>query len=81
MVGGLRYGRGGNIAPSELVANSKFDGYKRCINTVGTHAINPAIYAKLNFDPPQDFTAITTLIKSEWVKWAKVVKDSGAKLD
>ena len=56
-----RPGAAGNIA-SENVAKSKPDGYTLYINTVGTHAINPAIYAKLAFDPLNDFTAITNLV-------------------
>jgi tripartite-type tricarboxylate transporter receptor subunit TctC len=56
-----RPGAAGNIA-SEYVAKSKGDGYTLYINTVGTHAINPAIYAKLSFDPLKDFTAITNLV-------------------
>ncbi len=56
-----RPGAAGNIA-SDYVAKSKGDGYTLYINTVGTHAINPAIYAKLAFDPIRDFTAITNLV-------------------
>ncbi len=56
-----RPGAAGNIA-SENVARSKPDGYTLYINTVGTHAINPAIYAKLAFDPLRDFTPITILV-------------------
>ena len=56
-----RPGAAGNIA-SEFVAKSKGDGYTLYINTVGTHAINPAIYAKLTFDPLKDFTNITNLV-------------------
>lgn len=56
-----RPGAAGNIA-SEYVAKSKGDGYTLYINTVGTHAINPAIYSKLAFDPIKDFTAITNLV-------------------
>jgi tripartite-type tricarboxylate transporter receptor subunit TctC len=56
-----RPGAAGNIA-SEAVARSKGDGYTLYINTVGTHAINPAIYSKLTFDPIKDFTAVTNLV-------------------
>ena len=56
-----RPGAAGNIA-SDFVAKSKPDGYTLYINTVGTHAINPAIYAKLAFDPLKDFTNITNLV-------------------
>ena len=56
-----RPGAAGNIA-SEHVAKSKPDGYTLYVNTVGTHAINPAIYPTLTFDPIRDFTAITNLV-------------------
>jgi tripartite-type tricarboxylate transporter receptor subunit TctC len=56
-----RPGAAGNIA-SDLVAKSKPDGYTLYINTVGTHAINPAIYATLPFDVIRDFTPITNLV-------------------
>ena len=56
-----RPGAAGNIA-SEHVARSKPDGYTLYINTVGTHAINPAIYTKLAFDPVADFTPVTNLV-------------------
>ncbi len=56
-----RPGAAGNVA-SEHVAKSKPDGYTLLINTVGTHAINPAIYPNLPFDPIKDFTLITNLV-------------------
>ena len=56
-----RPGAAGNIA-ADFVAKSKGDGYTLFINTVGTHAINPAIYSKLTFDPVKDFTPITKLV-------------------
>src|SRR5260221_14023117 len=56
-----RPGAAGNVA-SEYVAKSKGDGYTLLINTVGTHAINPAIYPTLPFDPIKDFTLITNLV-------------------
>jgi tripartite-type tricarboxylate transporter receptor subunit TctC len=56
-----RPGAAGNIA-ADYVAKSKGDGYTLFINTVGTHAINPAIYPSLPFDPVKDFTFITNLV-------------------
>lgn len=53
-------GAGGNIA-SEYVANSKPDGYTLMLGTVGTHAINPSLYAKLPFDTIKDFTPISVV--------------------
>ena len=56
-----RPGASGNIA-CEIVAKSKPDGYTLLINTVGTHAINPAIFASMPFDPIKDFTPVTNLV-------------------
>lgn len=56
-----RPGASGNIA-SDFVAKSKPDGYTLYIMTVGTHAINPAVFSKLPFDAVRDFTPITNLV-------------------
>jgi tripartite-type tricarboxylate transporter receptor subunit TctC len=57
-----RTGAGGNIG-AEAVARSAADGYTLLMGTVGTHAINQALYAqsgtKMPFDPAKDFVAIT----------------------
>jgi tripartite-type tricarboxylate transporter receptor subunit TctC len=56
-----RPGAAGNIA-AEIVAKSKPDGYTLFINTVGTHAINAALYTQLPYDIVKDFTPITNLV-------------------
>jgi tripartite-type tricarboxylate transporter receptor subunit TctC len=56
-----RPGAAGNVA-CEYVAKQKGDPHTLLINTVGTHAINPAIYPNLPFDPIKDFTLITNLV-------------------
>lgn len=56
-----RPGAAGNVA-CEYVAKQKGDPHVLLINTVGTHAINPAIYPNLPFDPIRDFTLITNLV-------------------
>ena len=56
-----RPGAAGNVA-CEYVAKQKGDPHVLLINTVGTHAINPAIYPNLPFDPIKDFTLITNLV-------------------
>jgi len=56
-----RPGAAGNIA-TEYVAKQRGDPHVLLINTVGTHAINPAIYPNLPFDPIKDFTLITNLV-------------------
>ena len=53
-------GAGGNIA-SDAVARSVPDGYSYLLGTAGTHAINVALYKKLNFDVEKDFTKIALL--------------------
>jgi tripartite-type tricarboxylate transporter receptor subunit TctC len=55
-----RTGAGGNIA-SEYVARAKPDGAIFLLGTAGTHAINPALYKKLPFDPMKDFSRIALL--------------------
>jgi tripartite-type tricarboxylate transporter receptor subunit TctC len=53
-----RAGAGGNIG-TEVVAKSPADGYTLLMGTVGTHAINQSLYAKLPFDPIKDFAPVT----------------------
>jgi tripartite-type tricarboxylate transporter receptor subunit TctC len=57
-----RPGAGGNIG-ADLVAKSAPDGYTLLMGTVGTHAINAALFAqsgaKMPFDPAKDFVPIT----------------------
>jgi tripartite-type tricarboxylate transporter receptor subunit TctC len=50
-------GAGGSIA-ADGVAKSPPDGYTLIMATVGTHAINAALYRKLPYDPVKDFTPI-----------------------
>lgn len=50
-------GAGGAIG-TEFVARSPADGYTLVMGTVGTHAINKALYPKLSYDPVRDFTPI-----------------------
>ena len=51
-------GAGGNLAAAE-VAKTPPDGYNMLMGTVGTHAINAALYPKLPYDPIKDFTPVT----------------------
>lgn len=50
-------GAGGGIG-AEAVAKSAPDGYTLLMGTVGTQAINPALYRKLPYDPARDFTPL-----------------------
>jgi tripartite-type tricarboxylate transporter receptor subunit TctC len=51
-------GAGGNIG-ADMIAKSAPDGYNLLMGTVGTHAINAALYPKMPFDPVRDFVPIT----------------------
>lgn len=53
-------GAGGNIG-ADFVAKSAADGNTLLIATVGTHAINPALYAKMPYDNIKDFTPVSFL--------------------
>ena len=52
-----RAGAGGSIG-AEVVARSAPDGQTLLMGTVGTQAINAALYPKLPYDTVRDFTAI-----------------------
>ena len=52
-----RPGAAGNIG-SELVAKAAPDGYTLLMGTVGTHAINPGLYAKMPYDHVKDFVPV-----------------------
>jgi len=53
-----RAGAGGNIG-SLFVAHAPADGYTLVMGTVGTHAINQSLYAKMPYDTIKDFAPIT----------------------
>jgi tripartite-type tricarboxylate transporter receptor subunit TctC len=53
-----RGGAGGTTA-AEAAAKSPADGYTLFFGTMGTQAINPALYAKLRYDPLKDFAPIS----------------------
>jgi tripartite-type tricarboxylate transporter receptor subunit TctC len=55
-----RGGAGGSIA-ADAVAKSAPDGLTMMVGTVGTHAINPSLYAKLSYDPVRDFTPLALI--------------------
>ena len=55
-----RPGAGGNIG-SDYVAKSPADGTTLLIATVGTHAINPALYSNMPYNHVKDFTPVSFL--------------------
>jgi tripartite-type tricarboxylate transporter receptor subunit TctC len=52
-----RGGAGGSIG-ADAVAKSAPDGHTLLMGTVGTHAINAALYRKLAYDPVKDFVPL-----------------------
>jgi len=55
-----RGGAGASIG-SDAVAKSAPDGYTLLVGTTGSHTINPALYAKLPYDPVRDFAPVSLL--------------------
>jgi tripartite-type tricarboxylate transporter receptor subunit TctC len=51
-------GAGGNSGATE-VAKSAADGYTLLMGTVGTHAINPALYPKMPYEHQKDFAPVS----------------------
>jgi tripartite-type tricarboxylate transporter receptor subunit TctC len=52
-----RGGAGGTVA-CEIVARAPADGHTLLFGTMGTQAINPALYPKLRYDPLKDFAPV-----------------------
>jgi len=50
-------GAGGNLGAAEVAKST--DGHTLLMGTVGTHAINQALYPKLPYDPVKDFSPVT----------------------
>jgi tripartite-type tricarboxylate transporter receptor subunit TctC len=51
----------GAIVASEYVAKSAPDGYTLLVGASGAMAINPAVYARLPYDPLRDFVPVSEL--------------------
>jgi tripartite-type tricarboxylate transporter receptor subunit TctC len=54
-------GAGGNLGAA-AVAKAAPDGYTILLATVATHALNPAVYSKMPYDPVKDFAPISLLV-------------------
>ena len=61
-----RAGAGGRIG-TEVVAKSPADGYTLLLATSSVMVIAPALYAKLPFDMPRDFTSISLVASTAYV--------------
>ncbi|MBV9191444.1 MAG: tripartite tricarboxylate transporter substrate binding protein [Betaproteobacteria bacterium] len=57
-----RVGAGGNIG-ADAIAKSAPDGYSLVIGAIATHAINPALYKNVPYDPVRDFRHIALLVQ------------------
>ena len=70
-----RGGAGGNIG-TDAVAKAAPDGYTLVMGTVGTHAINASLYARMPYDPLTDFepVAFTAGVPNLMVVAPKTVK-------
>jgi tripartite-type tricarboxylate transporter receptor subunit TctC len=55
-------GAGGNIG-ADFVAKSAPDGYTLVMGAIATHAINPALYPKLGYDPVRDFRHVALIVQ------------------
>lgn len=61
-----RAGAGGSIGTLE-VARAAPDGLTFGIATLSTHGVNPAVYAKLPYNPIEDFVGVTEIVKAPGV--------------
>ena len=56
---------GGNgIVGMEIARNANPDGYTIVLGTIGPVAVNPSLYAKLPYDPINDFAPVTLVAKT-----------------
>src|SRR2546423_6714297 len=61
-----RVGAAGIIG-CELVARAAPDGYTLLMGTTGSHTTNPAVYAKLPYDPLKDFAPISLVAEAPFI--------------
>jgi tripartite-type tricarboxylate transporter receptor subunit TctC len=55
-------GAGGNIG-ADLAAKSAPDGYTLVMGAIATHAINPALFPKMPYDPVRDFRHVALVVQ------------------
>ena len=51
----------GSIIGAEMVAKAPADGHTLFMGHIGTHGANPALYARLPYDPVKDFAPVSLL--------------------
>ena len=73
-------GAGGNVGAAE-VAKSLPDGHTLLLGTVGTHAINAALYQSMPFDHIKDFAPITLVANVPNVLVMNPAKAAAAKIN
>ena len=54
----------GAVIGTEMAAKSPPDGYTVLLGSITTHAVNPALHKKLNFDAVNDFAPVTLVVSS-----------------
>ena len=54
----------GAVIGTEMAAKSPPDGYTVLLGSITTHAVNPALHKKLNFDAVRDFAPVTLVVSS-----------------
>jgi len=63
-------GGAGGVIGTDVVAKARPDGYTLLIANVGITSINPALYAKLPYDPDKAFTPISLICELPFVLMA-----------
>ena len=63
-------GGAGGVIGTDVVAKAKPDGYALLIANVGITSINPALYARLPYDPDKAFTPISLICELPFVLMA-----------
>src|SRR2546423_9155351 len=72
-----RVGAAGIIG-CELVARAAPDGYTLLMGTTGSHTTNPAVYAKLPYDPLKDFAPVSLVAEAPFVLFVHPAVPAGS---
>ena len=71
-----RPGANGNVA-GEAAAHAEPDGYTLLLGPSALFAVNPHLYAKMQFDPLKDLMPIASLVQNELVLTANTALTAG----